>query len=58
MPITRKSLENAKPLSNKQKAMFKNLKDEDIDFSDIPELDNTFWKNARLVAPSKPQQNN
>ena len=26
-----------------------NLKDEDIDFSDIPELDETFWKNAEVV---------
>ncbi|MGV8955236.1 MAG: BrnA antitoxin family protein [Cypionkella sp.] len=27
------------------------LKDEDIDFSDIPELDEEFWKNARVVYP-------
>jgi len=53
MPITRKSLEDAKPLSSKQKAIFKNLKDENIDFSDIPELDSSFWKDARLVTPSK-----
>ena len=26
-----------------------NLKDEDIDFSDIPELDDNFWKNAEVV---------
>ena len=25
------------------------VKDEDIDFSDIPERGETFWKNARLV---------
>ena len=30
-------------------------KDEDIDFSDIPELDETFWKNARLVEPDHTQ---
>ena len=30
-------------------------KDEDIDFSDIPELDETFWKNARLVEPDLTQ---
>lgn len=29
----------------------KNLKDEDIDFSDIPELDEEFWKNAIVVYP-------
>jgi uncharacterized protein (DUF4415 family) len=27
------------------------IKDEDIDFSDIPELDDEFWKNAVLVEP-------
>ncbi len=26
-------------------------KDEDIDFSDIPELDETFWREAELVEP-------
>ena len=26
-------------------------KDEDIDFSDVPELDETFWRQARLVEP-------
>lgn len=32
------------------------VKDEDIDYSDIPELDETFWKNARLVEPEGTQQ--
>ena len=27
------------------------VKDEDIDFSDIPELDEDFWKRAELVEP-------
>lgn len=27
------------------------LRDEDIDLSDIPELDSTFFKNAELVLP-------
>ena len=27
------------------------IKDEDIDFSDIPDLDDEFWKNAVLVEP-------
>jgi len=27
------------------------MKDEDIDFSDIPELDENFWQNARVVYP-------
>jgi uncharacterized protein (DUF4415 family) len=29
--------------------------DQDIDFSDIPELDDTFWQNARLVEPDRTQ---
>ncbi len=31
------------------------LPDEDIDFSDIPELDDEFWKHALLVAPDRTQ---
>jgi uncharacterized protein (DUF4415 family) len=31
------------------------LSDEDIDFSDIPELGEDFWKNAVLVMPDKTQ---
>lgn len=27
------------------------MKDQDIDYSDIPELDDEFWKNARVVDP-------
>ena len=27
------------------------MKDEDIDFSDIPELDDTFFKNAKVMLP-------
>ncbi len=30
------------------------MKDEDIDFSDIPELDEAFWENAEWVKPEKP----
>lgn len=29
------------------------MKDEDIDCSDIPELDEEFWKNAKFVRPTK-----
>lgn len=32
------------------------LKDEDIDFSEIPELDETFWREARLVEPDRTEQ--
>ena len=31
------------------------IDDKDIDFSDIPELDDTFWQNARLVTPDHTQ---
>jgi hypothetical protein len=27
--------------------------DDAIDYSDIPELDETFWKNARVVHPTE-----
>ena len=42
-----------KSLTRKQIAT---LKDEDIDFSDIPELDAAFWKNAELVEPDRTEQ--
>jgi len=32
-------------------AEIKALRDEDIDTSDIPDLDDHFWDNARLVMP-------
>ena len=32
------------------------MKDEDIDFSDIPELDEDFWKRAEIVQPDRTQQ--
>jgi uncharacterized protein (DUF4415 family) len=32
------------------------MKDEDIDYSDIPELGEDFWKNARWVEPEGTRQ--
>ena len=32
------------------------MRDEDIDLSDIPELDKNFWKNAKIVRPDTTQQ--
>ena len=32
------------------------LKDEDLDFSEIPELDETFWREAKLVEPDRTEQ--
>ena len=38
-------------VTNKDIKRLKSIKDKDIDFSDIPELDETFWKNAELKTP-------
>ena len=42
-----------KPLTPEQIAA---VKDESIDFSDIPELDEEFWKRAELVEPDRTDQ--
>ncbi len=42
-----------KPLTPRQIAV---TKDENIDFSDIPELDETFWQQAELVEPDLTEQ--
>lgn len=42
-----------RPLSPSE---IKAIRDEDIDFSDIPELDETFWQNAELVKPDRTEQ--
>ena len=42
-----------KPLTPAQIAA---TKDEDIDFSDIPELDETFWREAKLIKPDLTEQ--
>ena len=39
-----------KPLTAKELAI---RSDSDIDTSDIPELDEGFWKNAKLIAPRR-----
>ena len=31
---------------------FDAMRDEDIDYSDIPELDAKFWKNAKIIKPA------
>jgi uncharacterized protein (DUF4415 family) len=43
----------SKELSIKELAA---LTDKDIDFSDIPELGDEFWKNAVVVMPEKTEQ--
>ena len=42
-----------KPLTPGQIAA---VRDEDIDFSDIPELDETFWRRAELMEPDRTEQ--
>jgi len=43
---------SAKPSPGKTNLdRLRKMRDEDIDFSDIPKLDAKFWKNARLVMP-------
>ena len=42
-----------KELSAKEVAA---VADKDIDYSDIPPLDDDFWSNARLVEPDRTQQ--
>ena len=42
-----------KPLTLKQIA---STRDEEIDFSDIPELDETFWRDAELIEPDTTEQ--
>ena len=42
-----------KPLTPEQIA---EVKDEDIDFSDIPELDEEFWDRAELIEPDRTDQ--
>ncbi len=38
-----------------QEAKLANLADKDIDYSDIPALDDDFWNNAQLVTPDLTQ---
>ena len=52
--IVRYSVDNL-PIDTKTDwARFDAIRDEDIDCSDIPELDDNFWKNAKLMPPLIP----
>jgi len=42
-------------ISKKRLKKIEAIKDEDIDYSDIPELDENFWANAKLVEPDTTQ---
>lgn len=50
MTIVKKSL-NELSISKERLAELEAIKDKDIDYSDIPELDEQFWKNAEVRLP-------
>ena len=50
MTIVKKSL-NDLSISKKRLAELEAIQDKDIDYSDIPELDEQFWKNAEVRLP-------
>lgn len=43
-------------ISKKRLAEIDAIKDEDIDYSDIPELDESFWTKAKLEMPEKKER--
>ncbi len=42
-------------ISKKRLKDIEAIRDEDIDYGDIPELDESFWANAELVEPDTTQ---
>ena len=58
MTTVRHTLDPKNPsrMSREEKKRFEALRDEDIDYSDIPELDADFWVDAEIEQPAqKPQ---
>ncbi|PZV24696.1 MAG: hypothetical protein DCF12_16910 [Snowella sp.] len=49
MTIVRKGLEEIEPMSQERAEAIRQLPDEEIDLSDIFELDETFFKQAKQV---------
>jgi len=43
------------PMTEERAREIEAMSDKDIDFSDIPELDDDFWKNAKPVMPDLTQ---
>ena len=39
-------------ISKRRLKQIEAIRDEDIDYSDIPETDEHFWKNAKLIIPT------
>jgi uncharacterized protein (DUF4415 family) len=48
-----KTLKESKRMTKKELEEFDALKDEDIDYSDIPPTDEEFWKDARVIKPAR-----
>lgn len=44
---------NPPKMSAKERAHFDAIREEDIDYSDIPELDADFWATAEIKTPAK-----
>lgn len=53
MPITTKKLSEIPPASEEELRRLDAIRDKDIDFSDIPELDEEWFKTAKVVLPAK-----
>ena len=53
MPVIKHALDPNNPpkMSKAERARFDAIRDEDIDCSDIPELDEAFFKKARVIMP-------
>ena len=49
MTTIRKRIEEIEPMSQERAKAIRQLPDEEIDLSDIPELDETFFKQAKQV---------
>ncbi len=55
MPTVKFTLEPNNPpkMSTAEKARLDAIRDEDIDYSDLPELDAEFWADARIEKPAQ-----
>ena len=49
MNTVRKHIDDIPPMSEERAEELKSMSDEDIDYSDIPPLDEEFFKKAKLV---------
>jgi uncharacterized protein (DUF4415 family) len=54
MSTVKYTIDPQKPprMSKAERQRLEAMRDEDIDYSDIPELDAAFWEQARIAAPT------